>query len=52
MKLNQFMISISENILIRSSDLFKDFVTLPNKEFDKVKLEYDKKKFLLLLKII
>ena len=44
MKLNQFMISISENILIRSSDLFKDFVTLPNKEFDKIKLEYNKKK--------
>ena len=38
------MISVSENILIRSSDLFKDFVTLPNKEFDKVKLQYDKKK--------
>ena len=38
------MNSLSENLLIRSSDLFKDFVTLSLEQFDKVKVNYDKKK--------
>ena len=46
------MNSLSENLLIRSSDLFKDFVTLSLEQFDKVKVKYDKKKFHSLLKII
>ncbi len=38
------MNSLSENLLIRSSDIFKDFVTLSIDKFDKVKVNYDKKK--------
>ena len=38
------MNSISENILIRSSDLFKNFVTLSLEKFDKEKDNYDKLK--------
>lgn len=38
------MNSLSENILIRSSNLFKDFITLNIEEFEKVKSNYDKMK--------
>ena len=38
------MNSLSENLLIRSSNLFKDFISLKNEEFDKVKNNYDKMK--------
>jgi hypothetical protein len=38
------MNSLSENLLIRSSNLFKDFISLKIEEFDKVKNNYDKMK--------
>lgn len=40
--MNKFIDSVTKNDLLRSSQIYKDFITLPQEQFEQIKLEYDK----------